>query len=179
MVKIQHKDTNFRFIGYTPNFKELRDDVLQLTKEDWSRFKYRQQNIVGHRDTMTVPLIFDYRGLSGHIEHRQYERFVPHLDAIARYLADNGEPQSMLRSNLVLLKAQCSIGRHIDKGEFLQSSRRVHIPIVSNRDCIFEVDGELLHLPEGQMWEVNNTGKYHSVANGGLTDRIHLIIDIA
>lgn len=152
---------------------------MQLTQQEWARFKYRQQNIVGHRDTLTVPLIFDYRGLSRRVEHNQYGRFAHHLDALAQHLAAIGEPPSILRANLVLLKALCSIARHVDKGDFLRSSHRIHIPIASNPECVFEVDGEYRHLPEGEMWEVDNTGKYHSVSNGGKTDRIHLIVDIA
>jgi hypothetical protein len=32
-------------------------------------------------------------------------------------------------------------------------------------------------MKEGEIWEINNDDKYHSVENRGETDRIHLLID--
>jgi hypothetical protein len=35
-----------------------------------------------------------------------------------------------------------------------------------------------MNIPAGQAWAIDNTNKYHSVINGGTTDRIHLIVDL-
>jgi hypothetical protein len=33
-------------------------------------------------------------------------------------------------------------------------------------------------MKKGELWEINNDGKMHSVRNGGAEDRVHLLIDV-
>jgi hypothetical protein len=42
---------------------------------------------------------------------------------------------------------------------------------------VFTVGGEGRNLKEGEIWEIKNTEKIHSVYNKGFYDRIHLIVD--
>lgn len=53
---------------------------------------------------------------------------------------------------------------------------RLHIPIITNPDVIFILDDERLIMNEGECWYIN-ANFTHSVANNGLEDRIHLVID--
>lgn len=178
MRHTKQKLFEFRFIGHCPLFNELKNLILSLPLDEWGKFTYRQNNIVGHKDTLTIPLLFDHKHSSREIRHHNYSIFEQHLDSISEYLASIGEPSKIKRANLVLLKARSTIARHIDKGEFLQSTRRIHIPITTNQECYFVVDGKQQHFNEAELWEINNTGKYHSVHNEGWSDRIHLVIDI-
>lgn len=172
------KSFEFRFIGKVPNFDALKNDVMSMTEQQWNKFTFRQKNIAGHKDTLSIPLIFDPINKTEFVTHEHYEKFRGHLEAISLYLSSIEEPHDIKRANIVLLKAKCFIKRHKDKGEFLEKTRRVHIPIATNDGCYLTVEETDKHFPEGEIWEIDNTGKYHSAHNEGNTDRIHLIIDI-
>lgn len=178
MANTKHKPFEFRFIGHCPKFAELKNSILSLSNADWKEFTYRQNNIVGHKKTKTIPLLYDYQKGNRAIRHSKYDMFEEHLNQISKYLLSLGEPSKIKRANIVLLEAKSSIGNHMDRGEFLQSTGRIHIPILTNIECYFIVDGKKQNFKESELWEINNTDKYHSVHNDGPTDRIHLIIDV-
>jgi hypothetical protein len=73
-----------------------------------------------------------------------------------------------------------AIDRHADgrvfdfhKGEVY----RLHIPIITGENVVFEVDDNSYHLQPGTLY-YTNVSKVHSVKNEGEIDRIHLIIDV-
>ncbi len=75
------------------------------------------------------------------------------------------------------LAAGSNIRRHRDYDLGLEDGFvRIHIPVVTNDDVDFVLDGEPLSLREGETWYLN-VNFYHSVNNNGKTDRIHLVID--
>ncbi|MFT5165428.1 MAG: hypothetical protein ACI8P3_000655 [Saprospiraceae bacterium] len=53
---------------------------------------------------------------------------------------------------------------------------RLHIPIATNDDVHFILDGERLQMQPGECW-YTNVNYFHSVTNKGNSDRIHLVID--
>jgi quercetin dioxygenase-like cupin family protein len=53
---------------------------------------------------------------------------------------------------------------------------RIHIPVQTNPDVKFVVDGRALPLKEGEAWYIN-FNLPHRIYNGGATDRVHLVID--
>ncbi|TVZ55402.1 aspartyl/asparaginyl beta-hydroxylase [Lutibacter sp. Hel_I_33_5] len=53
---------------------------------------------------------------------------------------------------------------------------RLHIPIVTNSDVHFVLDGTELTMLPGECW-YTNVNYVHSVINSGQTDRVHLVID--
>ncbi len=53
---------------------------------------------------------------------------------------------------------------------------RIHVPIVTNPDVDFVVDGMRLDMHEGECWYLD-LSLPHRVHNGGTTDRIHLVLD--
>jgi hypothetical protein len=63
-------------------------------------------------------------------------------------------------------------------GPITAKSHRVHLAVKTNELCLFSVAEESMNIPAGQAWAIDNTNKYHSVINGGTTDRIHLIVDL-
>lgn len=60
---------------------------------------------------------------------------------------------------------------------FFDGFVRLHIPLITNPDVEFIVDGEKLTMLPGQCWFADFS-KTHSVANRGKEDRIHLIVDL-
>lgn len=53
---------------------------------------------------------------------------------------------------------------------------RLHIPIITNSEVEFILDGKRLIMNEGECWYID-ANFIHSVANRGEQDRIHLVID--
>jgi len=170
------KDFNFRFVGYYDT-SPIDKTISSLSPSSWDAFTYRQDNIIGHQDTLTVPILFNELPQAKKIAPKFFDTFANHLKDIKTYLSSIGQHNDIRRANLVLLKAGKSIGRHKDATELLKVTRRFHLPIKTDPSCTFEVDGEKMHIPIGEIWEINNTGKLHSVRNDSQIDRVHLIID--
>lgn len=83
----------------------------------------------------------------------------------------------ILSVRLLRLEAGAEIKPHTDyelgyeDGQF-----RLHIPIITNPDVEFILDGERLIMLPGECW-YTNVNLVHSVANRGTVDRVHLVID--
>ena len=65
---------------------------------------------------------------------------------------------------------------HRDENPAAKWPHKIHVPLTTNDDVTFFVDGVSYHLAEGEAVEVNNMG-VHAVQNRGSTDRIHLIFE--
>jgi len=53
---------------------------------------------------------------------------------------------------------------------------RLHIPIITNDQVAFTLNGKVLKMKPGEVW-YTNVNLPHGVANKGETNRIHLVID--
>lgn len=80
------------------------------------------------------------------------------------------------RIMLAKLPAGAFIAPHVDGEPRFTRAHKVHVPIATNPGAVFFVGDQRHHLAEGYAYEVNNGGR-HGVANGGSTDRIHLIFE--
>jgi hypothetical protein len=79
---------------------------------------------------------------------------------------------------LINLPKNKKILPHIDSGnEHFFKTKRIHVPITTNDKCNFIVGDEIVQMKQGEIWEIDNANKVHSVINNGDTDRIHLLID--
>jgi quercetin dioxygenase-like cupin family protein len=167
---------NFKYLGKANNIEKLKLISSQFTNEHWQKFKKRKDDVAG-KVSDTIPLIFDWKNKSDYIVHENYDYFSNELKEIENLLIDNGYKGEILRANLVRLPAGNVIPLHKDVGEFLNKTHRIHICIFSNENCTFTVGDETIAFKSGDVWEINNTGKYHGVKNLGNTDRVNLIID--
>tara|TARA_B100000508_G_C11452960_1_gene275121 strand:+ start:634 stop:1323 length:690 start_codon:yes stop_codon:yes gene_type:complete len=69
------------------------------------------------------------------------------------------------------------IHEHSDDGLGYEDGRfRIHVPILTNDDVEFVLDGKKVVMKEGECW-YGNFNKPHSVANHGSTPRVHLVMD--
>jgi hypothetical protein len=82
-----------------------------------------------------------------------------------------------------LLKSRYDIGRvrlmkipmrycmswHVD------STDRLHCPIITDRGCMMAIEDEVLHMPEGTWWMANTKGVHHTAFNAGHVERYHLV----
>ena len=83
----------------------------------------------------------------------------------------------ILSARILKLGAGSEINPHRDHlAGYEYDFFRLHIPIQTNDEVRFILDGELLHMLAGECW-YTNVHYVHSVSNHGNTDRVHLVID--
>ena len=84
-------------------------------------------------------------------------------------------PQQSAR--FLRLKAGSSIKEHRDhKLSYEDGEIRVHIPVATNPEVEFVLNGVRVRMLEGECW-YHNFNLFHHIANRGATDRVHLVID--
>ena len=83
----------------------------------------------------------------------------------------------ILTARILKLKAGSEIKPHRDHElGYEDGNFRLHIPIVTNADVQFILDGDELTMLPGECW-YTNVNYVHSVKNSGEIDRVHLVID--
>ena len=81
------------------------------------------------------------------------------------------------KAMLAKLLAGHAIDPHRDGAGSNERVHKIHVPLVTNPDATFHVNGEDFHLEPGYAYEVNNIVS-HGAANGGNEDRIHFIFEV-
>lgn len=167
----------FLFVGDMQSFDCLLADVLSLTNEDWLKYMDRKTGAAS-ANTDTIPLVYDTQHrLNSSIFHEHHERFSPYIDEVILAAITHVGIVKTKQAMFTKLKANTLIPRHRDRGPLTAKTHRIHIPIITNTECIFSVGDEYKNLGPGQIWIIDNVNRYHSVENNGENDRIHLIID--
>jgi hypothetical protein len=65
---------------------------------------------------------------------------------------------------------------HRDANPAAKWPHKIHVPLLTNEQVTFFIDGTGYHFKEGEAVEVSNMA-VHAVQNAGATDRIHLIFE--
>jgi hypothetical protein len=174
------EDFKFKHICDVDVFK-IKELTNQITEEQWSENISRQVTFDNHSLTRTY-FLADYplrwelnKPYEGTVLNPESELWLE-VSPIVRLLEEHHKGK-VGRVMLPKLMATGNIGAHKDGGSYLNVVRRHHIPIITNDQVIFIVDGEQINMREGQVWEINNM-KTHEVLNPSDQDRIHLMIDI-
>lgn len=82
------------------------------------------------------------------------------------------------RARLSLLKSNGASSLHQDAPSNVYSVR-LHIPIITNEQCFFISGDEREHLPaDGETAYFIFVNRPHQVINQGISDRVHLIMDV-
>jgi hypothetical protein len=152
------------------NVDSIEEKLSQL---DWNEYTFRQTRFNVHRETLTVPLLWNEVPSPEDVPHKWYQTFKDDLDVISTKLG-----RHIHTALLIKLPAGKGIPTHVDAAPHFRLYSRIHIPIVTNPGCLFTVGGETKHLERGHMWEIDNDGKRHGVVNRGQEDRVHLLIDV-
>lgn len=159
----------------------LISKIIDDNNLSWEDYIERQLKYIVHSNTKTIPIIFDKNFDFERFEIRPtnlYPLFESELIKLENFIGKIlNEDGKIMRAILVNLPAKKSIPPHKDTGKTLVHCRRIHIPIQTNENCFFTVGDEKKKLNEGELWEINNDKKIHSVDNFGDCDRIHLILD--
>jgi Aspartyl/Asparaginyl beta-hydroxylase len=183
MLEIQpnpRKTASIRLLGAV-DITRLREAVLALSEAVWDAENESKPNRFGALDA-TRHIIF--RFVSNFLDWRQsYEcplwsewkaLLEPVLvEATGPYGYERG---AFPRVMLARMAPGGAIHPHRDQNPAAKWPHKIHVPLQTNEDVTFYVDGQGYHLAAGEAAEVNNMG-LHAVDNRGSADRIHLIFE--
>lgn len=182
--EVKSKDTTWQFvIGDVPfSLDKLIEEVSNFD-EEWKLDTSRQDKLATHKDTEMFQLRFmDYwwevgqGNLSKNINNLKNDKSQNTINSLYKYLEDLYDAK-VVRCEIVKMHKHSSIPTHIDSGEFLYLGRRIHVPLVTNKDITFTVLNHSLNMQVGKWYDINNSLP-HSVDNPTDTERIHIIIDL-
>jgi hypothetical protein len=160
---------------------QLKEKVLNISEEDWLKFKKRNDSFIEHSSTDAICLYSEAEeGDEVYAEKIKNEEFlklfVDDLKALNEKYLSVYKFGRMSRILLTRLDVHSKIPSHNDSGIHLNYCRRTHIPIVTNDDVEFYVNDKLYSFKENMVYEFDNTKK-HAVYNNSDHKRIHMIID--
>lgn len=159
---------------------QMRLDLARLEAGEWM-LHFVKQNFDG--DWSVIPL----RGPTGatHPVMMMYSDptctdfsdtpFLARCEYFPEVLAAFPFPLDCVR--LMKLTPGSVIKEHCDHDlAFETGAVRIHVPVTTNPDVDFRLNGDRLDLREGSAWYLRLSDP-HSVANRGEADRVHLVID--
>lgn len=157
--------------------KELTTDDWD-TEEDFYVNYNKGKKALSHTKHITLKFSdkkkkpYQYKTLSRWNNWEPY--LLPLMEEIVNYY--NYENGCFPRVMLANLPPKGFIAPHTDGDESGSIPHKIHIPLQSNEESFFFLEEQKFHLKVGSAYEVNNSIK-HAVANGGKTERIHLIFE--
>jgi hypothetical protein len=174
------KTTSIRRLGNV-EIGALRDAVLALPESVWQAENDSKPNRFGALDA-TQHIIF--RFVSNFLDWREsydaplWNEWKSLLEPVLTGATEAyGYPRGEYpRVMLARMAPGGVIHPHRDQNPAAKWPHKIHVPLVTNHEVTFYVDGEGYHLAEGEAVEVNNMG-VHAVQNRGSTQRIHLIFE--
>lgn len=165
--------------GFDP--APLAADIAALERGDWTEH-FVKQNYEGEWSVLPlrapatakhpIQMIYPAPGVHEFVDTAWRERMPAVSAAIDAFRC----PVRVAR--LMRLASGSVIKEHEDLDlDVAEGFARVHVPIVTNADVDFRLNGERVILAPGEAWYLRLADR-HSVANRGETARIHLVIDL-
>lgn len=174
-------DEDFNFINCSTYEISNIHSILQDFVDEWFINTERQDNYKTHANTLSFFIyktdLFWNNGMEYRAALQTDNKEL--VDLLEPIISDLEQRHNGVRGQVLFIKllANKDIPMHTDKGDYLMSVRRHHIPIVTSPGTRFGVGEEEINMQQGECWEINNS-RLHYVINNSDTDRIHLLIDI-
>ena len=142
--------------------------VKQNYEGDWSALPLRASATARH----PIQMIYPAPGVTEFVDTPWRER----LPAVSAAIDAFQCPVRTAR--LMRLAAGSVIKEHEDLDlDVAEGVARIHVPIVTNPDVDFRLNGERVIMAPGETWYLRLADR-HSVVNGGTTARVHLVVDL-
>lgn len=157
-------------------------DLVSNFYDEWLLDTSRQTTFVTHENTFMYKLVwFDYNWRPGlpvnyKVVNTLGGEAQDELSSIFSTLCEEVDG-SVVHAEVISMNPRSRIRTHKDRGDALYLARRFHIPLKTNKDTFFVVEGEKFFLEQGKIYELNNS-RYHGVRNNSDEARIHLIVDL-
>jgi hypothetical protein len=166
------------------NFKDIQQlkSVVKSFNSEWDEWNFRQKNYYfPHKNTESIPFFWStdqniIDGVFNVISYNSQNIILKMINDDLLFFTKKYEG-SICKLMLSKLKKQKNIMDHVDCGFLLTESHRLHLPIITNKNVIFNIENCSYNMLEGIWYEFDNT-RSHSVENNSNDDRIHLMLDI-
>lgn len=172
--------SNFIFLGKA-NIKNLKQSLLDVGENIWKEDQSRQNKHAVHYNTHFIPIMWDAPSSSQMIYGEKTKHYYNFLfDGLIEEITTQinsslNKDGVIFRSILARLRPNQNIDAHVDRAEMMKYSKKIHIPIITNNNVLFQVGGEEKNLKEGEIWDIDVT-KLHAVYNQSNQNRVHLIV---
>jgi aspartyl/asparaginyl beta-hydroxylase len=174
------KTASIRKLG-TVDIERLREKVLAIPEDVWDAENASKPNRFGALDAtrhIVFRFVSNFRDWRDSYDGPLWAEWKPLLEPV---LAEATKPYGYAKGAFprVMLARMAPGGvihPHRDQNPAAKWPHKIHIPLQTNDDVTFYVDGKGYHFAPGDAVEVNNMG-VHAVENRGSTDRIHLIFE--
>lgn len=142
-------------------------DLEKIKKELQTLPSYDEQiSLQGTKDNLdpfygTGAKIFNN---TGHKEV-EFDTFIfdlPYINSIIKDL-------NMYRTRVMNMKNKTCYTIHKD------TTKRIHIPIVTNEHCLIILNNEIKHYPADGNYYLVDTTQYHTAVNASKHNRIHIV----
>jgi len=175
--KLSNQAKNFLLLKDNIDVSALVNEVKQIVPEIWAASN-RNKRFEIHSATQSLHFIFDHNFAHYNPTYlSSYYHFIHLLQPIEKLIAEHFNHNGYIgRLIMAKLSAKGEIPAHIDTGYSLLHCLRIHIPLITADNVIFNIGGEEKNLKVGEMWEINNA-TVHRVNNNSNADRVHMIID--
>jgi quercetin dioxygenase-like cupin family protein len=159
------------------DIQPFADKIAAVSREHWTKWDFRQTEYAVHSQTYSIPYFWLHNGVSfDSIDQMEiHEQHISVDELVDPLLAKI--PGTVVKLALVNLPAGHTIPEHVDGSSSLELVHRCHLPIVSNPEVQFGIEGEVFYMQPGIWYEFDNTRR-HFVANNSTQDRVHLLCDI-
>lgn len=163
------------------DISKIKEIILSLPEEDWFKFEVRNESYKEHSHTHAICLYSDPDEddvvYAEQIKNEEMlTLFSDELKKLHEKYSTIYKKGTFSRILFTRMNEDSKIPTHCDNGKHLRYCRRTHIPIVTNSEVDFCVDGKVFNLEENKSYEFDNT-RMHSVYNNSNQKRVHLIID--
>lgn len=165
----------------------LREAVLSTTEKEWNENQFRQERFEVARDVESIlfkmngsDLLVGDNASKTEVWEDTWNKWKDLVNPVINQAIRGYKGKEIAFVNkcmIARLRPNKKIEKHIDAALSFNCSHRIHVPLFTNPDVEFIVDGERVIMDEGNAYEISNKDE-HSVVNKGSTPRIHLLFDI-
>ena len=166
-------DVNYKFLGNI----NVTEKVLQLT-EEVKKISWADDDFSRNEKALLAGKIIEYPYKISSQKHAEYSHLTGELsEEIVSHIQKIIPDGIFVRGEIAALLPGVNILPHIDNKDFHKISHRIHVPLITNEDCMNVFESEEIHFPAYSIFEINNRVLHHAY-NNGLEPRIHLIFDV-
>lgn len=156
----------------------LQADLKQLMPDDWI-LHYNKRDYEGDWHIIALKSVEGNKyQIASPYEVHQPTLYTEHMDKCPYFkqIIEN-LPCETTTVRLMRLNPGARIKEHTDYNLSVDDNElRIHIPITTNPNMEFYLDGKRVFLNEGECWYLN-FNLMHSLYNGGTEPRVHMVID--
>jgi Aspartyl/Asparaginyl beta-hydroxylase len=174
------KTRSIRRLG-TVDITRLKDAVLAVPEELWNLENADKPNRFDALDStrhIVFRFVHNFRDWRSSYDRPLWNKWKALVDPVlSAATSDYGYQRGVFpRVMLARLPVGGVIRPHRDANPAAKWPHKIHVPIQTNDQVVFRVEGIEYRMAEGEAVELNNMG-VHAVENCGTCDRIHLIFE--